>query len=184
MLHASIARPLAESGKLKLTGDMTELEIGLSSLLNTGQVQGTRQAVRIDKAGEDYLALRAFRTILFSPLATLADPVETVHLPLVVVLHHVIVQSALRLPHEVHGWSEQEYVMWLAKHEEDEERVALFRRAVEDQAGPLGLDGEEDQVNGNGTGKGDGGKEDEDEQYLRVIREVLIRAKEAATAGH
>lgn len=61
LLHASIARPLGESGKLKLTSDMTELEMGLSSLLNTGQVQGQRGGVKLEKIGDDYLALRAFR---------------------------------------------------------------------------------------------------------------------------
>ena len=62
LIHASIARPLGESGKLKLTGDMTELEVGVSSLLSVGQIQGQRGGgLKIDKVGEEYLALRSFR---------------------------------------------------------------------------------------------------------------------------
>ena len=61
LLHASIARPMGESGKLKLTGDMTELEMGLSSLLSTGQIQGARGGTKVADIGEAYLALRAFR---------------------------------------------------------------------------------------------------------------------------
>lgn len=61
LLHASIARPLGESGKLKLTSDMTELEMCLASLLTTGQIQGQRGGTKLEKIGDDYLALRAFR---------------------------------------------------------------------------------------------------------------------------
>ena len=52
---------MGESGKLKLTGDMTELEMGLSSFLTTGQVQGVRGGVKLERLGDEYLALRAFR---------------------------------------------------------------------------------------------------------------------------
>lgn len=61
LMHASIARPLGESGKLKLTGDMTELEMGLASFLNIGQMQGARGGVKLERMGDEYLALRAFR---------------------------------------------------------------------------------------------------------------------------
>ena len=63
LLHASIARPLGESGKLKLTGDMTELEMSLASLLNVGQVQGARGSLKLERLGDEYSALRAFRFV-------------------------------------------------------------------------------------------------------------------------
>lgn len=63
LLHASIARPLGENGKLKLTGDMTELEMGISSLLSTGQMQGQRGGLKIERVGDEYLALRSFRYV-------------------------------------------------------------------------------------------------------------------------
>jgi hypothetical protein len=61
LLHASITRPLGESGKLKLTGDMTELEFALGIFLTTGTVQGQRNTMRLEMAGDAYKALRAFR---------------------------------------------------------------------------------------------------------------------------
>lgn len=61
LLHASITRPLGESGKLKLTGDMTELEFALGIFLTTGSVQGQRNTMRLEMAGDAYRALRAFR---------------------------------------------------------------------------------------------------------------------------
>jgi hypothetical protein len=67
LLHASIARPLGESGKLKLTGDMTELEMGVASLLSTGQVQGQRGGLKMERVGEEYLALRGFRCVERGP---------------------------------------------------------------------------------------------------------------------
>jgi hypothetical protein len=61
LLHASIARPLGESGKLKLTGDMTELEMGIASVLATGQVAGQKGGLKLERIGDEYLSLRAFR---------------------------------------------------------------------------------------------------------------------------
>lgn len=62
ILHASIAKPLGESGKLQLTTDMTELEFALSSLLAEGVAQGaTKQRWKLDVLGMDFRALRAFR---------------------------------------------------------------------------------------------------------------------------
>ncbi|ORX36009.1 Golgi transport complex subunit 5-domain-containing protein [Kockovaella imperatae] len=132
LVHASIARPLGESGKLKLTGDMTELEVGVSSLLTVGQIQGQRGGVKIDQVGEEYLALRAFRQLLFSDIS-LTNPVETVHLPPLIILHHIIVLSPLLLPHQVHHWTESEYVLWLQKHE-PAQQLDLLEKAVNDQA--------------------------------------------------
>lgn len=68
LFHASIARPMGESAKLKLTTDMTELEVGLASFLMTGSVSGLRGerseragGAKLDNVGEEYHALRAFR---------------------------------------------------------------------------------------------------------------------------
>ncbi|WVR05941.1 hypothetical protein IAU60_002967 [Kwoniella sp. DSM 27419] len=157
LLHASIARPLGESGKLKLTGDMTELEMGVSNLLNTGRVQGARGGMKLERVGDEYLALRSFRTLLFADVASLANPVETVHLPPLIVLHHIIVLSPLRLPHEVHSWTEQEYVLWVFKHDDPVEQLALLEKAVDDQLGS-----EPDQ---------------EEDVYVRLVREVLLHAR-------
>ena len=59
VLHASIAKPIGESGKLQLTSDMTELEFGLSAFMSdkTQQKRGTDW----ESVGDDYRALRAMR---------------------------------------------------------------------------------------------------------------------------
>jgi hypothetical protein len=61
VLHASIARPLGESGKLKLTSDMTELEFALSTFLLAAGGQDRRSVIKLAEIGDEYLALRAFR---------------------------------------------------------------------------------------------------------------------------
>ncbi|EIW72791.1 hypothetical protein TREMEDRAFT_25851, partial [Tremella mesenterica DSM 1558] len=163
LLHASIARPMGESGKLKLTGDMTELEMGIASLLSTGQVPGQRGGLRIEKVGDEYLALRGFRSILFAPRSSLSNPVETVHLPTLILLHHIIVLSPLLLPHEVHQWSETEYVLWVQKHEE-EEQWGLLERAIDSQLVSKSINS-------------DGEIEGEEEESVKLIRDVLVHAR-------
>lgn len=52
---------MGESGALKLTGDMTELEMGVTNLLSTGKVQGAKDNVKVEQVGDEYFALRTFR---------------------------------------------------------------------------------------------------------------------------
>ncbi|AFR97956.2 hypothetical protein C343_06110 [Cryptococcus neoformans C23] len=159
LLHASIARPMGESGALKLTGDMTELEMGVTNLLSTGKVQGAKDNVKVEQVGDEYFALRTFRTLLFANLESLVNPVDTVHIPPLIVLHHIIVRSPLRLPHEVHGWSESEYVLWIEKHKDAKEQWELVEKSVEDQ----------DATNNEGEMKTD--------IYIKLIKELLAHAR-------
>ena len=62
VLHASIAKPLGESGKLQLTTDMTELEFALSAFMSDKTQSGKRGA-DWESVGEDYRALRAMRYV-------------------------------------------------------------------------------------------------------------------------
>ena len=72
VLHASIAKPLGESGKLQLTTDMTELEFALSAFMSGGgggggdKGQSARRGADWDSVGADYRALRAMRCVLRS----------------------------------------------------------------------------------------------------------------------
>lgn len=59
VLHASIAKPLGESGKLQLTSDMTELEFGLSAFMSDKNQQ--KRGIDWESVGVDYRALRAMR---------------------------------------------------------------------------------------------------------------------------
>ncbi|KAG8923057.1 hypothetical protein FRC02_011429 [Tulasnella sp. 418] len=56
ILHASIAKPLSETGKLQLTTDMTELEFALNAFMMEG---GNK--IKSDLIADDYRALRTFR---------------------------------------------------------------------------------------------------------------------------
>jgi conserved oligomeric Golgi complex subunit 5 len=59
VLHASIAKPLGEVGKLQLTSDMTELEFTLSAFMSD-KAQNKRGA-EWGSVQEDYRCLRAMR---------------------------------------------------------------------------------------------------------------------------
>ncbi|KAG2055186.1 hypothetical protein BDR06DRAFT_1020429 [Suillus hirtellus] len=114
VLHASIAKPLGESGKLQLTTDMTELEFALGAFLGPSSKRG------LEAVGEEYKMLRAMRPLLFIDTASLAGPAHTVNLPPLVVLHHILVRSPLPMPHITHGWQEAEYVRWTEEHKQED----------------------------------------------------------------
>ncbi|KAG1776989.1 Golgi transport complex subunit 5-domain-containing protein [Suillus placidus] len=114
VLHASIAKPLGESGKLQLTTDMTELEFALGAFLGPSSKRG------LEVAGEEYKMLRAMRPLLFLDTASLAGPTHAANLPPLVVLHHILVRSPLPLPHIMHGWQEAEYVRWVEEHKKED----------------------------------------------------------------
>lgn len=136
VLHASIAKPLSETGKLQLTSDMTELEFALSAFM-ADKTQGKRGG-DWDSVGDEYRALRAMRYVLPAPppelsltkllcspllfLDTnlLASPAHTAGLPPLIVLHHILVRSPISLPHTLHGWAEAEYVRWVNEHPAEE----------------------------------------------------------------
>ncbi|KAF8556095.1 hypothetical protein OG21DRAFT_1506874 [Imleria badia] len=118
VLHASIAKPLGESGKLQLATDMAELEFSLNAFLADG-LQSKRSG-SLESIGDEYKALRAMRPLLFLENAYLASPERTAGLAPLVVLHHILVRSPLPLPHTLHGWQEAEYVRWVDEHAPEE----------------------------------------------------------------
>ena len=118
VLHVSIVKPLDETRKLQLTGDMTELEFALGAFVSEGK--SNRSSGGLDAAGSEYRALRALRPLLFLETARLAEPSATAGLPPLVVLHHILVRAPIPLPHTLHGWQAAEYVRWLEEHSEEE----------------------------------------------------------------
>ena len=66
VLHASIAKPLGESGKLQLTTDMAELEFSLNAFLADGSQ--SKRSGSLESIGEEYKALRAMRWASFLSL--------------------------------------------------------------------------------------------------------------------
>ncbi|CAI2175417.1 9296_t:CDS:10 [Funneliformis geosporum] len=116
LLHASMVRPLSETGKLKLIGDMSQLEYSLNQLL-------IDNGLTLADLEEEYKALKAFRQLLFLDNSQLIAAHHTASLPLLILIHHIIVRSSLntlQLPHKIYGWSELEYSRWLDEHNEGE----------------------------------------------------------------
>ncbi|KAI0250164.1 hypothetical protein BJV78DRAFT_1362419 [Lactifluus subvellereus] len=102
VLHVSIVKPLDETRKLQLTGDMTELEFALGTFVSEGKSK--RGGGGLDAAGSEYRALRALQPLLFLETVPLAEPGGKVGLPPLVVLHHVLAA---------------EYVRWVEEHSEE-----------------------------------------------------------------
>ncbi|KAF5385847.1 hypothetical protein D9615_002395 [Tricholomella constricta] len=118
VLHVSIARPLGESGKLRLTSDMAELEFALSAFMVENPQ--SKRGGDLETIGDEYRVLRAMRPLLFLENSMLAIPERTAGLPPLIVLHHILVRSPMPLPHNLHGWQEAEYVRWVDEHTERE----------------------------------------------------------------
>jgi len=109
VLHASIARPLGEMGKLQLTNDMTELELALSALmavedasaaaatspLATSQSARNKRtslrkpAAKLETIGDDYKALRGLRY---------AAPFTLLHLSSVENINMIVMTQATSFP--------------------------------------------------------------------------------------
>ncbi|CAG8524966.1 9401_t:CDS:10 [Funneliformis mosseae] len=111
-----MVRPLSETGKLKLIGDMSQLEYSLNQLL-------IDNGLTLADLEEEYKALKAFRQLLFLDNSQLTAAHHTASLPLLILIHHIIVRSplnTLQLPHKIYGWTELEYSRWLDEHNEGE----------------------------------------------------------------
>ncbi|KXN90188.1 Conserved oligomeric Golgi complex subunit 5, partial [Leucoagaricus sp. SymC.cos] len=118
LLHASIVKPLGESGKLQLTSDMTEVEFALNAFMVDSPQN--KSAGGLESIGSEYKALRAMRPLLFLENSQLTSSKYTAGLPVLIVLHHILVRSPIPLPHNLHGWQEAEYVRWVDEHSEME----------------------------------------------------------------
>jgi conserved oligomeric Golgi complex subunit 5 len=163
VLHVSIVKPLDETRKLRLTGDMTELEFALGAFLSEGGGgKSKRGSSGFDAAaaGSEYRALRALRPLLFLDTAHLADPDgATTGLPPLVVLHHILVRAPIPLPHTLHGWQAAEYVRWVEEHSE-EEALTLIEGGLTHWEKTCELEGT-----------------DPADTYLSLARNVLANAK-------
>ncbi|KAI8388643.1 Golgi transport complex subunit 5-domain-containing protein [Radiomyces spectabilis] len=132
MLHvfvfqASLISPLSEAGKLKLAGDMAEIEFITSSFLSD-------YGVRIEEIGDEYKALRVLRPLLFLDSVQLTAAHHTAGLSKLVLIHHLVVRSQsstprLALPYSVYDLSPREYMEWMERLSE-QEQVSLAVDAI------------------------------------------------------
>ncbi|KAG8988666.1 hypothetical protein FRB90_002602, partial [Tulasnella sp. 427] len=120
VLHASLAKPLSESGKLQLTSDMTEFEFAINAFMTDPSGGSKNRNAMKEAIADDYNALRALRRLLFFDNQSLVLEEQTSGLPPLIVLHHILVRSPLPLPHALHGWKVDEYVRWVDEHTEAE----------------------------------------------------------------
>ncbi|KAL0140262.1 Golgi transport complex subunit 5-domain-containing protein [Mucor lusitanicus] len=130
IFQASIVRPLSEAGKLKLAGDMAELEFTISQFMS-------EYGARTEEVGDEYKALRAFRPLLFLDSAQLTAAHHTSGLSKLVLIHHLIVRSqqqqhtkSLPLPYTVYDLSRQEYMTWMETQNSEKEAVQLAVDAI------------------------------------------------------
>ncbi|SCV73732.1 BQ2448_6162 [Microbotryum intermedium] len=132
LLHASLITPLGESGKLKLVADTASLEFSVSAYLSS-------HALALAAMGDQFKALRAWRPLLFLPDKDLVERATTGDVPTLILLHHTLGRAAsicrdgriqVKLPHQVQGWTEADYVRWLNEHGESD-RLAMVGMSVD-----------------------------------------------------
>ncbi|KAH6921698.1 hypothetical protein HPB50_004116 [Hyalomma asiaticum] len=121
--HASLVRPLAEGGKMRLAADFAHMEMALAPL---GQP--------LADLGRPYKILRALRPLLFqSPQHVAQSPMLGDVVPHSLMLHFLFAKAPpeLRSPYEAASWSRSRYSKWLDEHTSEKERLVLVRGAME-----------------------------------------------------
>ncbi|XP_065851842.1 conserved oligomeric Golgi complex subunit 5 [Euphorbia lathyris] len=109
--HASLVRPLSESGKLRMARDMAELE------LTVGQ-----NMFPVEQLGPPYRALRAFRPLIFLETSQLEASPLLQDLPPSVILHHLYSRGPdeLQSPLQRNKLTPLQYSLWLDSQGEDQ----------------------------------------------------------------
>ncbi|KAK7385930.1 hypothetical protein VNO78_31913 [Psophocarpus tetragonolobus] len=109
--HASLVRPLSESGKLRMARDMAELELAVGQNL-----------FPVEQLGAPYRALRAFRPLIFLETSQLASSPLLQDLPPNVILHHLYTRAPAELqsPLQRNKLTPLQYSLWLDSQWEDQ----------------------------------------------------------------
>ncbi|KAL0002266.1 hypothetical protein SO802_016047 [Lithocarpus litseifolius] len=109
--HASLVRPLSESGKLRMARDMAELELAVGQNL-----------FPVEQLGAPYRALRAFRPLIFLETSQLVSSPLLHDLPLSVILHHLYSRGPedLQSPLQRNKLTNVQYSLWLDSQGEDQ----------------------------------------------------------------
>lgn len=109
--HASLVRPLSESGKLRMARDMAELELAVSQNL-----------FPVEQLGAPYRALRALRPVIFLETSQLESSPLLQDLPPSAILHHLYSRAPdeLQSPMQRSQLTPQQYSLWLDSQGEDQ----------------------------------------------------------------
>ncbi|KAG5520397.1 hypothetical protein RHGRI_033094 [Rhododendron griersonianum] len=109
--HASLVRPLSESGKLRMARDMAELELAVGQNL-----------FPVEQLGPPYRALRAFRPVIFLETSQLGASPLLQDLPPSVVFHHLYSRGPeeLQSPMQRNKLTPMQYSLWMDSQGEDQ----------------------------------------------------------------
>lgn len=109
--HASLVRPLSESGKLRMARDMAELELAVGQNL-----------FPVEQLGAPYRALRAFRPVIFLETSQLEGSPLLQDLRPSIILHHLYSRGPdeLQSPLQRNKLTPLQYSLWLDNQGEDQ----------------------------------------------------------------
>ncbi|KAL5538089.1 hypothetical protein UlMin_046064 [Ulmus minor] len=109
--HASLVRPLSESGKLRMARDMAELELAVGQNL-----------FPVEQLGAPFRALRSFRPLIFLDTSQLSSSPLLQDLPLSTILHHLYSRGPDELlsPLQRNKLTPLQYSLWLDSQGEDQ----------------------------------------------------------------
>lgn len=109
--HASLVRPLSESGKLRMARDMAELELAVGQNL-----------FPVEQLGAPYRALRAFRPVIFLDTSQLEASPLLQDLRPSTILHHLYSRGPeeLQSPMQRNKLTPLQYSLWLDSQGEDQ----------------------------------------------------------------
>lgn len=109
--HASLVRPLSESGKLRMAKDMAELELAVGQNL-----------FPVEQLGAPYRALRAFKPVIFLETSQMEASPLVQDLPLSVILHHLYSRGPdeLHSPMQRNKLTPLQYSLWLDSQGSDQ----------------------------------------------------------------
>lgn len=113
LLHTSITT-ITDDSRLRITGDLTQLEYILS------------QSLSLVHASYDSLntatSFKGFKKLMYMDLADISQslPVDSIY-----ALNHVMRRSPIAMPMTVCGWKEGGYVDWMDSHEDSEVKTLI-----------------------------------------------------------
>ncbi|CAH9099143.1 unnamed protein product [Cuscuta epithymum] len=132
--HASLVRPLSESGKLRMARDMAELELVVGQNL-----------FPVEQLGGPYRALRAFRPVIFLETSQLESSPLIQDLPPSVILHHLFSRGPdeLQSPMQRNKLSPLQYSLWMDSQGEDQIWRGI-KAALDDYAAKVRIRGDKE----------------------------------------
>ncbi|XP_059664903.1 conserved oligomeric Golgi complex subunit 5 [Cornus florida] len=132
--HASLVRPLSESGKLRMARDMAELELAVGQNL-----------FPVEQLGAPYRALRAFRPVIFLETSQLGASPLLQDLPPSVILHHLYSRGPeeLQSPMQRNKLTPLQYSLWLDSQGEDQIWKGI-KATLDDYAAKIGARGDKE----------------------------------------